>query len=1783
MLLRKLGKKDTTTKTKALHELREAISSHGADWSELLLPQWCMAYARLAEDASWQVRASSCELVGLLASQLKKRFAPHLKQLFVPWLRCRFDPQHDVRTAALNAFGAAFPGEGNYRRALSLFVEDVVRGLVELVHAKAPGKTGDEAADAEAAEGHARKVTTSLQAAAHLLTEAAAAAAAAAATATAAAATAATPAAPPPASATGLASKVGRLLTEQMLLGPLWKLASSSAVPIRTALYKFVHVLLTASPELAAACAEPLATTLLDALRESEPAAHAALWEPLLLFVHHHPSAVAASSAGKHVLPRLVNLLEHGCHGAAPTVAAALMPLTSQLSVDLTTPAAPPAHLAPAAKLLTALSKGLRTNATIPAAHFRPLLKAHGELLLLLVARLGGDAAVVLPPNAMPASQLFDLGLGTPLRALLEGALPPRLSDLVATESLCAAVVDLAASSRCTHYLESYLPALLYHCKQACAMNAPAGAAERAAAFLTTLRRQLHSAARPPSARKAADAKAAVAAGYCAGVEAAFTRLVASFWCALVVEAAAAPHRPPPAPEVILAMSREFGACALWAAAHAPPPSTGAVPVCCMQPSGAATVSLTMMFVPAGAAELASVPDLMQRWLLPWARAVMGGGDGEDESDSDSDEDTGANARRSHARLVWPLIASIQKEVGAYSTMPPAQRSLLAAGADDAPAAASMLLRTSFAQLLSTRSAQPADVIELLVSAHAAGLTPAFWRSPQLDGHIMRAAKAALGPLADDEVVDGTSLRLVLHASSNAELLSDAALASVVDFAASTVSSCVGRRVLTASVLARLAAALQLARVLSTSFAGANGAGREASSDAVARAVVALLTALYATLVTWPPAGGWLRTAALSASMPGATPAAAPSHDLLAESGVTVDDEAALVAVSTDIELAEVEAEVAMAEEEAAGDEAAAGTTTGGDDGAQAAADCCESAVHVWSALAPKAAHLLKEHAEVHDGMLDGMRRLASSAVPSAVGYASGWRDGARRWAWAVTQLTVALHADKDIDACDAVGEEAWASALSAAPQGAPGVGSWRLCALALSLLDAPDLEVSAPPTGERGKLGLGNELLAWLLVLHHSAHASAARDGSAHASSSSVALHLELHAFVCVRLLPYLRSVLPARPPLLGSLLRTTLRIAATDGADGPTPSAATRAAAARAAATVLRCALDTCGPLESRRVAADVILTPLGPSPLPASLSAMQALQPPVLPLLAHVVSASVPMSAYVPVDTHVEDAASGGMLTSLAADALKLVMSLRPTASAAARAALARFGGGVGGGDDEATQLGGFARSTRVLSELLPLSHASMTSTDCDALIEQLMKMDDARRSPTAPVVASTAAGAALCELLGALVVASGARAGVVAAELVFTHGQWTLPLIEEAIKGCAAASSSTPPSTVGTGAAAGSAAEEEPVVRAAIITLLAMRAQVGAPSAAAPPVDDLAAAATAAIAPRLERLLQLVTTWLLSHGVTRATRRGSQRTLCMALQAALLVPPSSLPTGTAVAPIGGLACAPHPAVRARALALIGRLPADNASIPPRATSAGPANAGRGAEVVGADEEEALSDAQLEGIFSPALLAAMADGTSSAAVRFGAWGAALELHARLEPAAQRVLANHWMRELLQESSSVSGVLQALLESLPLTALTPAPPPPPPPSPPPPPPPPPPPSRPSARLRGATVLRRPPWSGLRPRGGAATTARRPCVRSATAASRPCAPRTRAPWMSHLGTPHRRRTPPARPSSPCASTCSSSVSCRPLCATGGRMRSTSSAARARSSSALRKCTTRPS
>ena len=169
VLLKKLGKRDTTTKLKALVELHATLKDKGAEWAVEFLPHWCLAFGRLATDISWQVREQACSALGVVAALVGRQLAPQLRTLMPPWLCCKCDVQHDVRRAAAAAFTTAFPSAEKGGSALLYCREELVSGLVERALAPAPPKGSDKEEAAEAAEIHERSVASALGELARLL------------------------------------------------------------------------------------------------------------------------------------------------------------------------------------------------------------------------------------------------------------------------------------------------------------------------------------------------------------------------------------------------------------------------------------------------------------------------------------------------------------------------------------------------------------------------------------------------------------------------------------------------------------------------------------------------------------------------------------------------------------------------------------------------------------------------------------------------------------------------------------------------------------------------------------------------------------------------------------------------------------------------------------------------------------------------------------------------------------------------------------------------------------------------------------------------------------------------------------------------------------------------------------------------------------------------------------------------------------------------------------------------------------------------------------------------------------------------------------------------------------------------------------------------------------------------------------------------------------------------------------------------------------------------------
>ncbi|KAG0481136.1 hypothetical protein HPP92_011994 [Vanilla planifolia] len=159
--LKRLGRKDPTTKVKALMALCVLLKEKPGEEIVHILPLWVYEYKRLLLDYNREVRQAAHDTMTSIVAVVRKGLAPHLKSLMGPWWFAQFDPVPEVSQAARFSLEAAFVTSERRLDALILYVNEIFSYLDEnlkLTHAMS-----DKATPADEIEDmHQRVISSSL-------------------------------------------------------------------------------------------------------------------------------------------------------------------------------------------------------------------------------------------------------------------------------------------------------------------------------------------------------------------------------------------------------------------------------------------------------------------------------------------------------------------------------------------------------------------------------------------------------------------------------------------------------------------------------------------------------------------------------------------------------------------------------------------------------------------------------------------------------------------------------------------------------------------------------------------------------------------------------------------------------------------------------------------------------------------------------------------------------------------------------------------------------------------------------------------------------------------------------------------------------------------------------------------------------------------------------------------------------------------------------------------------------------------------------------------------------------------------------------------------------------------------------------------------------------------------------------------------------------------------------------------------------------------------------------
>uniref|UniRef100_J3L8F4 E3 ubiquitin-protein ligase listerin n=1 Tax=Oryza brachyantha TaxID=4533 RepID=J3L8F4_ORYBR len=307
--LKRLGRKDPTTKLKALSTLSMLFAQKPGDEVVQIVPQWAFEYKRLLLDYNREVRRATHETMSSLVKTVKKGLAPHLKSLMGPWWFSQFDPALEVAQAARHSFEAAFPQADKRLDALMLCVKEIFLHLNENLKLTTQALSDKATPVDELEDMHQRVISSSLLSMATLIDillgvklqkcghdcsnpE-----------------------------NKSLSRVLSAMLSSAESAFSMHKhfldFLKSKSVIIRSATYSLLTSYIKyVSHVFNEETMKVLSPALLGAFHEKDPSCHSSMWDAFLALSRRFPEAWSYCNIHKVVFSRFWHFLQNGCYGS---------------------------------------------------------------------------------------------------------------------------------------------------------------------------------------------------------------------------------------------------------------------------------------------------------------------------------------------------------------------------------------------------------------------------------------------------------------------------------------------------------------------------------------------------------------------------------------------------------------------------------------------------------------------------------------------------------------------------------------------------------------------------------------------------------------------------------------------------------------------------------------------------------------------------------------------------------------------------------------------------------------------------------------------------------------------------------------------------------------------------------------------------------------------------------------------------------------------------------------------------------------------------------------------------------------------------------------------------------------------------------------------------------------------------------------------------------------------------------------------------------------------------
>nr|XP_010588638.1 E3 ubiquitin-protein ligase listerin isoform X1 [Loxodonta africana] len=311
MVLRKLSKKDVTTKLKAMQEFGTMCAERDTEVVKGVLPYWPRIFCKISLDHDRRVREATQQAFEKLILKVKKHLAPYLKSVMGYWLMAQCDTYTPAACAAKGAFEAAFP-PSKQPEAIAFCKDEIASVLHDHLLKETPDTLSDPQTvpEEEREAKFYRVITCSLLAFKKLLCLL------------------------PDNELDSLEEKFKFLLSHNKF----WKYGKHSIPQIRSAYFELVSALCQRIPRLMKDEASKVSPSVLLSIDDSDPVVCPALWEAVLYTLTTIEDCWTHVNAKKSVFPKLSAVVREGGRGLATVMCPYLLPFISKLPQPVTDP-----------------------------------------------------------------------------------------------------------------------------------------------------------------------------------------------------------------------------------------------------------------------------------------------------------------------------------------------------------------------------------------------------------------------------------------------------------------------------------------------------------------------------------------------------------------------------------------------------------------------------------------------------------------------------------------------------------------------------------------------------------------------------------------------------------------------------------------------------------------------------------------------------------------------------------------------------------------------------------------------------------------------------------------------------------------------------------------------------------------------------------------------------------------------------------------------------------------------------------------------------------------------------------------------------------------------------------------------------------------------------------------------------------------------------------------------------------------------------------------------------